>query len=190
MNTLTKHFAAPLALALATTSITACSQDSETSGNTDETHVDQTLAQVVGDADNMSTVASALSDSGLDSVFDGPGAYTILAPNDAAFEALGDEAEALTGEEQRPILVAVLRSHILPGHLTPDAIQQAIKDSGGVVKMRTLGKGTVTFSNGEEGLLVTGPDGAEASLAGEVHTASNGVLIPLDGLLETPKQGS
>lgn len=186
MQNLTKRLAAPLALALATGGLAACSQDPGTPGVTDESGVDGTLADAIGGAAGMTTVGSALDDSGLDSVFDGPGAYTIFAPNDAAFEALGDDTKTLTGEDQRPILVAILRDHVVPGAVTPEGIKQAIKDAGGTVKMRTLGEGSISFSDGPDGLLITGPDGAKATLAGEAIAASNGVLVPIDGVLASP----
>ena len=183
MRIFTKRFAAPVALALATTSLAACSDSAGAPETTDESNVDGTLADAVGDVDDLSTVASALDDTGLDSVFDGPGAYTLFAPNDAAFAALGEEGSGLTSEEQRPILVALLRNHVVPGHLTPEAIKQAIKDRGGDVDMRTLGDGTLTFADGAEGLVVSGGNGEQVQLAGTATATSNGVLIPIGGLL-------
>ena len=185
MRIFTKRFAAPVALALATTSLAACSDGAGAPETTDESNVDGTLADAVGDVDDLSTVASALDDTGLDSVFDGPGAYTLFAPNDAAFAALGEEGSGLTSEEQRPILVALLRNHVVPGHLTPEAIKQAIKDRGGDVDMRTLGDGTLTFADGAEGLVVSGGNGEQVQLAGTATATSNGVLIPIGGLLES-----
>ena len=185
MRIFTKRFAAPVALALATTSLAACSDSAGAPETTDESNVDGTLADAVGDVDDLSTVASALDDTGLDSVFDGPGAYTLFAPNDAAFAALGEEGSGLTSEEQRPILVALLRNHVVPGHLTPEAIKQAIKDRGGDVDMRTLGDGTLTFADGAEGLVVSGGNGEQVQLAGTATATSNGVLIQIGGLLES-----
>ena len=185
MRIFTKRFAAPVALALATTSLAACSDGAGAPETTDESNVDGTLADAVGDVDDLSTVASALDDTGLDSVFDGPGAYTLFAPNDAAFAALGEEGSGLTSDEQRPILVALLRNHVVPGHLTPEAIKQAIKDRGGDVDMRTLGDGTLTFADGAEGLVVSGGNGEQVQLAGTATATSNGVLIPIGGLLES-----
>ena len=177
------RLAGPLALALAASGLGACSQDAGDPGTIDDSQVDSTLADVIGGVADMDTVSSALSDTGLQSIFDGPGSYTLLAPTDTAFAALGEQGSELTQESQRAVLIAVLRDHIVPGHLTPEAIKTAISDAGGSVKMRTLGQGTVTFALDGNQISVTGPDGETAPVSGEAVAASNGVIIPLGGVL-------
>jgi uncharacterized surface protein with fasciclin (FAS1) repeats len=143
-----------------------------------------TLAAAIGGAPGLTTVSNALSQSGLADVFDGPGSYTVLAPDDSAFARLGPQAKALTGPEHRAEMVALLRGHILPGHLTPEAIRKAIAAKKGPVKITTLGDGDVTFSDDHGKLAVTGPDGSKATVDGKALVASNGVVLPLDGLVK------
>lgn len=178
---------AALALALAAlVPLGACSKTDDEVAGADET-IDRTLAVAISQAPELSTVSSALSEAGLSGVFDGPGSYTILAPKDDAFSKLGDSAEELTADENRALLVAVLRDHILPGHVTPETIRQSIEQNGGPVGMRTLGDGTVTFSVDGETIVVEGDAGAKARIDGTARVASNGVVIPLDNLLKTPQ---
>lgn len=185
--TLIRTATAALAL-VALAPLGACSKnDSATPTATETDGADRTLAAAIADAPGLSHVSSALSDAGLAGVFDGPGSYTVLAPDDEAFAKLGDAEDELTSGEEKPVMVAVLRDHILPGHLTPDAIRKAIADQGGAVQMRTLGEGTVKFTLDGDTIAVAGDDGMTAKVDGAALAASNGVVIPIDGLLKQPQ---
>ena len=146
----------------------------------------QTLAATINGAPGLTTVSNALAEAGLGDVFDGPGSYTVLAPDDDAFAKLGEEGKALTEPAHRAELVALLRGHILPGHLTPDAIRKAIEEKKGPVTMRTLGDGMVTFSADGDAITATGTDGTKAKIDGAALVASNGVVLPLDGVVKSP----
>ena len=174
----------PLLGALAAVALlAACS--GETGEGGDVTVSDETLASMVADADGMSVAADAMSDAGLAPVFDGVAAYTVLVPQDSAFEALGEAGEALRTAEQRPAMVAILRDHIVPGYLTPEDIANAIEhDDDGSVEMKTMGDHTLTFTQEGETIVVVSEDGSTAKFAGEALRASNGVAIPLDAVLK------
>ena len=57
---------------------------------------------------------------------------------------------------------------------------------------RTLADSMVTFSADGDVLTATGADGAKAKIAGAALVASNGVVLPLDGLVKsaTPAKAS
>lgn len=150
----------------------------------------QTLATAIGGAPGLTTVQTALTEAGLGDVFDGPGSYTVLAPDDDAFAKLGDDGKTLTEPDHRGELVALLRGHILPGHLTPEAIRKAIEEKKGPVSMRTLGNDVVTFSAEGDTIVATGSDGTKAKIDGTPLVASNGVVLPLDGLVKSPKSAT
>ncbi len=143
------------------------------------------LAAAIATAGDLSTVAAGLKSTGLASVFDGNASYTVLAPTDAAFKALGEKAGTLTADDNRAALAAVLRDHIVPGTLTPADIKKALEVSkGDPVKMRTVGNGELSFARAGDAITVTGPDGAAAKFAGDAVTARNGVAIPIDAVLK------
>lgn len=144
--------------------------------------VSGTVAAAVAESDEHRKLAAALADTQLAPVLDGTGDYTLLAPSDAAFDALGDKAAALASAEQRPLMIAVLRGHILPGHVTTEAIEAAIARKRGPVEMRTMAGTTVTFAEAGEGLTVSN-GGDAATLAGETAAASNGSVLPIDKVL-------
>ena len=163
---------------------TACGETEETDATA--VTVDdgtQTLAAALGMNDELGTLRKAIDQSELAGVFDGPASYTILAPDDAAFDALGDDGAALFEDEQRPMLVAILRAHLLPGHLTPEAIGESIDRNGGPVTMTSLGETEVTFTKSGDVITVSAGDGAAAQIAGTAIAANNGVVIPVDTVL-------
>lgn len=178
------------AAALAATAITAgCSKiEDENPETVTIEDGNRTLAVTLSDAGNLGTLSGAISSANLSSVFDGQGSYTLLAPKDAAFEKLGEQGDALMKEEQQPLLVAVLRDHILPGHLTPEAIEKAIADQAGPVSVSTLGEGTVTFAKDGDAIVVSNQNGVKAHFAGSAMAATNGVVIPLDAVLLPPQE--
>lgn len=168
--------------------VSACSkvedENPETATKDDGT---LTLAAALGADDELGTLRDAMEESELSGVLDGPASYTVLAPNNAAFEALGEDGTALLQDEQRPVLVAILRDHLLPGHLTPEAIGEAIDKKGGPVTMATLGQTEVTFSKSGENVSVAVEDGGNATFSGTAIAANNGVVIPIDTVLLPPK---
>lgn len=146
---------------------------------------DETLAAVVAGADGFSVASDALKDAGLAQVFDGTAVYTVFLPADSAFDKLGEPGKELRTPEQRPAMIAILRDHIVPGYLTPDDIAKAIElDADSSVEMKTMGDHTLTFTSDGDTIAVAGEDGSKARFAGAALPASNGVAIPLDGVLK------
>lgn len=169
--------ALPASLVLA-----ACSAEPGANGPEEEADSD-TVAQAVSSAEELSTLARAVTDAQLAEVLDGSGSYTVFAPNDAAFSALGENGQRLLEVEQRPLLVGLLREHIVPGHITPDAIGTAIDEEGGPVTMTTMGGGSLTFARDGQTLTVARGEGTGARFAGETVEAGNGVVVPIDAVL-------
>lgn len=163
--------------------LTACSQqdNGETSASATAAAASGTVGAAVAGSTDHRKLTAALKDTQLSSVLDGKGGYTILAPRDAAFDALGDKGTALAGEEQRPLLTAVLRGHILPGEVTPKAIEAAIARKQGPVEMRTMAGSTVRFAKAGNGYTVS--NGAETAALGPGSSASNGAVLPIDKVL-------
>lgn len=144
-----------------------------------------TLSEALGDAAGMTTLAAALKGTGLNTVFDGSAPYTVLAPDDDAFGALGEAARMLTAPENGAAMAAVLKGHVLPGYMTVADIDAALKNAAGKpVKVATMAGGDVTFARKGGDLTVTAADGSTAKVSGKEITASNGVAIPVDTVLK------
>src|SRR5690242_1609725 len=86
---------------------------------------------------------AAAKTAGLDQTLAGPGPYTVLVPDDAAF----DKAPAGTFDtkpENRAQLTGVLTNMILPGTVLVADIDKAIDAGKGKAMLATMGGGTVT----------------------------------------------
>lgn len=146
---------------------------------------DGDLASALAGEDRLSQFSAALSGAGLAGAFKGPGDYTVLAPENAAFEKLGDTGKELLQPDQKAILAAILREHILPGAMTREDIAQALDNAQGKpVTVATMGSGAVQFSKDGDTIVATGADGSKATLSADTVTGTNGVAIPIDGFLK------
>jgi len=170
--------AAALTLSLG---LTACGQpdaEPETAGAVEPTH--QTLAASLRDGDGLDSLEGVVGASGLQTVLEGVGPYTILAPTDAAFTAAG----GAPGADEKAQGATLVRAHILPGVVTRTDINAALdRASDGKVEMLTMDSAVVTFTRDGQNIRATAADGATALLTGRETAASNGVIQPVDGVL-------
>lgn len=158
-----------------------------------ESTANETLTASITEAEGLSTVASVITDANIARVFDGASAYTVLAPTDDAFAALGDGAEQLTPDGDAAPMIALLRNHIVTGHLRPADLRAALEqEEDGEVEMASVGSAPVTFVLDGDTILARGPDGTQARLLiDQAVESNNGVLIPIDGILrELPATGT
>lgn len=171
-------------LSLAGAALLALSGCGEPAGKSGAAASGSSLTSLIEEAPELTKLSAALDRTGLETVFDGKGSYTILAPNDAAFAALGDKAEALSQPEQNAALAAALRGHILAGTMARADIGKAIDASAEKqVKVRTLGSGTVTFKRQGDAIVVTGSDGSSAQLLDSEMVGANGSALVIDKVL-------
>ncbi|MHA6334396.1 fasciclin domain-containing protein [Qipengyuania sp. CAU 1752] len=171
---------APLAMAAA--GLGACS-DGAGDVTDDEARVEARVSSVLANGDDLGILNKAFETTGLATLFDSPGAsYTILAPQDSAFSGVNTSEDLPT-----PVLAAMLREHILPGHLDRASIVDAIEANGGPVTMNTVGTGMIEFSLDGETLTATHSNGGPpAKLSDSDGEAQNGVVLTIDSLLVTP----
>ena len=146
--------------------------------------VETTLGAALGKSAQFSALAEAIRQTGLEGVLGGKASYTLVAPTTAAFDKLGEPGKSLRQPEQRAALAALLREHIVPGMLTAGDLDKALARSGGKpVKLRSMGKGTLTVAREGGATVVTGADGARAALTSDSATARNGSALGIDGVL-------
>lgn len=142
------------------------------------------LSDVIADQSDLSSFAGGLESTGLNGALEGAATYTLLAPSDEAFAALGPDGTALLDDPERgAILAAVLREHMLPGALSPDLIRETIEERGGEIYMVSFGNGELSVSLEGEQLVVSNAAGQRAVLGEEAVVSKNGVIIPIDKVL-------
>lgn len=186
MNSLSR-VAAASALAII---VAACGSRDESAGAAAEP-ADETLAVALDRDDQFDTLDEVVSNAELESVLEGVGPYTVIAPVNAAFEAAGRTGADFASEEMRAQGAELIRSHLLPGAVTRADLEAAIERAGeGGAEMRTMSDGVLTFTRDGDAIVVTAEDGSSARLTGDEFLASNGVIQPVDTILVAPAQGS
>ena len=143
-----------------------------------------TVAVTIEADGDLGRIEEIARNAGLLELLGGTGPYTLFAPDDAAFAALGEgRAEELKGEALRPQAVALLRAHIVPGVVSRRDVEAALARGGTEpVEMRTMAGGMLTFTREGDAIVVAGADGARARLVEET-LVSNGAVQRVDALL-------
>lgn len=174
-------------LSLAGAPLAACGKKADTAGPAGTPQPSsKTLVETLKGEGDLKALQGVVNGSGLESVLEGTGPYTVFAPVDAAMQATGGAGD-LSDEALRAQSIALLRAHTVPGALTRADIGAALdRASGGSVEMRTMADGLLKFTREGQSIVVTAPDGAAGKLTGEETLASNGVLQPIDGVLVKP----
>jgi uncharacterized surface protein with fasciclin (FAS1) repeats len=140
-----------------------------------------TIASGLGDATKF---AAAAKQSGLDATLAGPGPYTVLVPNDAAFDKLPAGAlDTLMKPEGRAELTGVLTYHIRPGAILAADIGKAIEAGKGKAVLATMAGGTLTATKEGDAIVIADGAGTKARLLGADEKKSNGVIHRIDAVL-------
>ncbi len=142
------------------------SDGGSTSGDASQTS--SNIVEVATAAGDFSTLLSALERTGLDDALAGAGPFTVFAPTDAAFEALGVDLSTLTDEQ----LTTILQYHVISGERVASS---AIPDTAD-----TLADLTLVFST--EGSVSVN----DATVTMADVDASNGVIHIIDAVLTPP----
>jgi uncharacterized surface protein with fasciclin (FAS1) repeats len=160
-----KKIVSVLLLVMAATTLTASTAPARTAS-------DQNLVQTAVAAGQVTTLTKLLARAGLVGTLDGPAAYTVFAPTDAAFAKLPKQTlNALLGDKAK--LRAVLLYHVVAGKVTAaDVVKltSAKTLNGNPVRIRVAGSNV--FVNSAK---VTKPDVMASN--GVIHLV-NRVLIP------------
>lgn len=133
------------------------------------------LTAVAADSGDLELLVAAVRAAGLAEALAGPGPFTVFAPTDDAFRALGRERlEGLLREENRQELARILGYHVIPGR---------------VLAAEALGRGPVATLAGPP--LALRLDGGRLTVAGARVLAAdvparNGVVHLIDRVLAPP----
>lgn len=171
-----------------TLALTACDSQrgpAATSEQASEAAGDKTLAAGLGD---NSKFAAAIKSAGMEGVLAGPTPYTLLVPNDGAFDKLpAGASDTLMSPAGREELTAVLSHHILPGTMLAADIGKAIDSGGGKTQIATLGGGALTATRSGDTIVIADSAGTQAKVSGADSARSNGVIHTIDAVLMPPK---
>ncbi len=134
------------------------------------------LVQTATNAGDFTTLVTALQSSGLDQVLaDESQQYTVFAPTDAAFEALGQEAiDALLADSAA--LESTLLYHVLPGAVNAET---ATSLAGNTITMQEGSSAELTLNG--DALMIN-----DATITATDITATNGIIHVIDAVLTPP----
>jgi uncharacterized surface protein with fasciclin (FAS1) repeats len=181
------RFATTLLAAAATMSLAGCDTKTDNASAPQSEAArdaagDKTIAAGLGADDGKFTDAAKAT--GLDATLAGPGPYTVLVPNNGAFENLPAGAlDTLMKPESRAQLTKVLTGHILPGAILAADIGKAIDNGKGKAVLATFGGGTVTATRDGDKIVLTDSAGGKAVVTASDDKRSNGVVHHVDGVL-------
>lgn len=133
------------------------------------------LLDNVGANDDLSTFAALIRTANLTRSLNGTGPYTVLAPTEAAFNALPDSVrQQLNDPVHSEALQDLINNHIIAGKLTTSDLQDGamLKTVAGHQLKVAKRDGKVRIGNAQ----VVEPDGINSN--GVVHTL-NRVLVPV-----------
>jgi len=141
----------------------------------------QTIAAGINQQSRFFAAAKA---AGLDATLGGPGPYTVLVADDAAFGKLpAGTADNWMKPESRAQLTGVLTNHILPGTILAEDIGKAIDNGKGKAVLATMGGGTLTATREGGNIVLTDAAGTKATVTKADEKHSNGVVHHIDTLL-------
>jgi uncharacterized surface protein with fasciclin (FAS1) repeats len=165
-----------LLIAIASTALAACQQGSE-AANQSATNTtagadsasgggttvggaqmlpSKTIIDNASQSSEHTTLVGAVKAAGLTQTLSGAGPYTVFAPTNAAFQKLpAGTAEGLMRPESKGALTGILTNHVVPGVVTAKDLAGAIERGGGKAQLATVGGGTLTATQANDGITVT-----------------------------------
>jgi len=137
-----------------------------------------TLAELVGQNENLTVFTEAIEKAGLaQAVLSEGGPYTVFAPDDAAFEALGNQT-LTTIFNDTEMLDALLMHHVVEGNYTVEDLMAAANTTGNMTTLDTLAGNTINVTAVDGNLTIENATIVTADVAAE-----NGIVNVIDRVL-------
>lgn len=130
------------------------------------------------------TLVAAVKAAGLVDTLEGPGPFTVFAPNNKAFDALpAGTVDSLLQPQNKAMLTSVLTYHVVPGALTTDELKAKVAQMGGSYSVKTVNGEDLTFKVDGSTLFVADMKGDLARVTIPDVMQSNGVIHGIDTVL-------
>jgi len=160
-----------------------------------EEPLNMTLVDLIAGEANLTTFADALDRASVAKmVLTSGGPYTVFAPDDAAFEALGNETLMAIFNDTE-MLDALLMHHVAEGNYTVEDLMAAANATGNMTTLDTLAGNTINVTAVDGNLTVENATIVTAGVAAEngiVHVIDMVLvpegLIPAENVTPTPTE--
>ena len=130
------------------------------------------------------TLVAAVQAAGLVETLKGAGPFTVLAPVNAAFEALpAGTVDTLLKPENKEQLTKILTCHVIPAKALSTDITKMVMDDGGEHKVTTVGGCVLTLKAADGKVTITDGTGGVANVTIADVIQSNGVIHVIDKVL-------
>jgi len=140
--------------------------------------IDATLANVADE----STLVAAIKAANLQTDLKGPGPFTVLAPNNGAFDAIPKgKLDSLMKDPTK--LAVTLKAHVIAGKYDKAALIKALTDGKGKATLKTIDGETLTLSVVDKKLAITDAQGTVVEVTSFDTPATNGVIDGVNGVL-------
>jgi len=129
-----------------------------------------------------STLVTAVKTANLETDLKGPGPFTVLAPNNDAFNSI--PKGKLDSMMKDPTKLAVtLKAHVISGKYDKAALIKALTDGKGKATLKTVDGQTLTLSVKDKKLAITDAQGTTVEVTSFDTPATNGVIDGVNGVL-------
>jgi uncharacterized surface protein with fasciclin (FAS1) repeats len=141
------------------------------------------IDNAVNSADHTTLVA-AVKAAGLVETLKGAGPFTVLAPVNAAFDALpAGTVDNLLKPENKEMLVKILTCHVIPANALSTDITKMVADDGGTHEVTTVGGCKLWLKTEGDKVTITDEAGGVANVTIADVVQSNGVIHVIDKVL-------
>lgn len=136
-------------------------------------------------ASNLTTLVSAIQAADLTTRLQGPGPFTVFAPDNAAFDKIpAATREGWMQPARKADLVKVLTYHVVPGRLTAADIAAQAQSNGGKATLTTVQGEKLTIADAGGGQWrITDAKGGTATIKQADVAQSNGMIHVIDTVL-------
>ncbi|WP_339931477.1 fasciclin domain-containing protein [uncultured Brevundimonas sp.] len=144
-----------------------------------------TIVTNASKASNLTTLVSAVQTAGLVETLNGPGPYTVFAPDNAAFQKLPSATvDGLMAPAGKADLTKILTYHVVPGRLTAADIAAQASANGGTATLTTVQGESLKVSAGPNGTwIITDAKGGTSTITQADVAQSNGMVHVIDTVL-------
>ncbi|MFN7109137.1 MAG: fasciclin domain-containing protein [Brevundimonas sp.] len=145
----------------------------------------ETIVANASKASNLSTLVSAVTAAGLVETLQGPGPFTVFAPDNAAFEKIPEATRTgLMQPAMKADLTKILTYHVVAGRLTAADIAAQAQANGGTATLKTVQGEELKVSAGPNNTwVITDAKGGTSTITQADVGQSNGVVHVVDTVL-------
>jgi uncharacterized surface protein with fasciclin (FAS1) repeats len=147
-------------------------------------YADKNIVENAVNSKDHTTLVAAVKAAGLVETLQGAGPFTVLAPVNAAFDALpAGTVDTLLKPESKDMLTKVLTCHVVAADAMSKAIAKMIKDDGGEHDVKTVGGCVLKAKESMGKITLTDEMGGTAHVTIADVKQSNGVIHVVDKVL-------